>query len=90
MARSFRVGTLDGFRPYAVRDSNLSNPQGERLTSRPQWLDSAAFGAAVVSDTLTAGALIVVLRNSRTGFKRYVYDQTRRRSADLVGAERTI
>ncbi|EIW53044.1 uncharacterized protein TRAVEDRAFT_53461 [Trametes versicolor FP-101664 SS1] len=50
-AEGFRVGTLDGFRPYA-------------------WLDSAAFGAAVVSDTLTAGALTFVLRNSRTGFKR--------------------
>ncbi|KAL1938058.1 hypothetical protein VTO73DRAFT_12069 [Trametes versicolor] len=64
-AEGFRVGTLDGFRPYA-------------------WLDSAAFGAAVVSDTLTAGALTVVLRNSRTGFKRYVYDQTRRLIADLL------
>ncbi|KAI0631815.1 hypothetical protein C8Q77DRAFT_162891 [Trametes polyzona] len=34
------------------------------------WLDCAAFGAAVASDIITNGILIVVLKNSRTGFKQ--------------------
>lgn len=33
-------------------------------------MTSAAFGVAVVVDSLLTGTLIVVLQKSRTGFKR--------------------
>ncbi|KAI0353719.1 hypothetical protein OH77DRAFT_1426983 [Trametes cingulata] len=47
----------------AVRVSEFSH------WSRYTWLDAAAFGGAMVSDSLTTTALIVILRKSRTGFR---------------------
>ncbi|KAI0741008.1 hypothetical protein C8Q76DRAFT_208829 [Earliella scabrosa] len=34
------------------------------------WIDSAACATAIVSDSLTAGVLIITLRRRRTGFKQ--------------------
>ncbi|KAI0741019.1 hypothetical protein C8Q76DRAFT_209244 [Earliella scabrosa] len=44
------------------------------------WIDSAACGAAIASDSLTASVLIWTLRRSRTGFRQYVT-----RSVSLLG-----
>ncbi len=38
-----------------------------------QWLISACFGMAAAADALLTGALIIVLRKSRTGFNGYVH-----------------
>ncbi|KAI0636135.1 hypothetical protein C8Q77DRAFT_621556 [Trametes polyzona] len=41
-----------------------------RHRATAQWMTSAAFGIAVVVETLLTGTLILVLQRSRTGFRR--------------------
>ncbi|KAI0706343.1 hypothetical protein C8Q76DRAFT_800792 [Earliella scabrosa] len=67
VAAFFLAGTL-AFGTAAVFEANVVSgfKEFEGLT----WLISACFGMAAAADVLLTTALIVVLRRSRTGFKR--------------------
>ena len=51
-----------------MRTSTATN-----LTYFIQWMTSAAWSFAVAVETLLSATLIIVLKRSRTGFKRYAF-----------------
>ncbi|KAI0820872.1 hypothetical protein BC628DRAFT_1465202 [Trametes gibbosa] len=54
-----------------ISDSFIDLTTSLALCEEYDWLVSASFGTAIASDIITSGVLIVVLKSSKTGMRRF-------------------